>query len=278
LWGIALVQGRSANLSARIKTGIIGAVLSLLLILQLATTHAHLSDTFSSYVSYVYGNKKSAGGVLFGVIAFAIQSVTTPVVSYIIYSLAFVCFVMFCIVWPIYGKRKRAKSEPPAQEINPFVKGLAAPQQTKPLSDTSLFVDTIRPVQPPAYDEQFAPINESNAKSNVPEPTQQPSSSGVQFAPYSAKRSTHEGFKTEAHKILFGDKHYELPPTTSAPVDFQKMRNDYDAKYSLPPIVSAQPDIRDTTVAAPIPPAQPEAPAKPQKRVHSGLGEVPQVP
>ncbi len=281
LWGIALIQGRSANLSVRVKAGIACMILSLLLILQLATTHSQLDNSFSSYISYVYAHKKSAGGVLFGVIAYGVQSVTTPVVSYILYSLLFASALGLCVLWPIYAKRKGGK-EQPQQPVNPFVKGMAAPQQTKPLGDTSLFVDTIRPVPPAPQDEGNKPLaaltenTPHTAIATAPQ-TSSRDAAGVQFAPYSEKRSSHEGYPSAAHKILFGDTYNALPkPAPAPPIDFGKMRDEYN-RTVLPPVVSAGPDIRDVT--APLPPVQKEEPpAKPQKRVHGGLGEVPQVP
>ena len=48
LWGIALIQGRSANLRTRYKAGIVCMTVSLMFILQLATTHALLKESFSA--------------------------------------------------------------------------------------------------------------------------------------------------------------------------------------------------------------------------------------
>ena len=276
LWGIAIVQGRSANLPVRAKIGIAGIIVSLMLLLQLATTHAHLGDGFSAYMSYVFRRKTAAGGVLFGVVAYAIQSVTTPIVSYIIYSLLMVCFATFCLVLPLYGRRKAQNVQAPEQPYNPFVKGMAPPQQTRPLGDTSLFVDTIR-VAPP-QDDSFAPLDSFG---QAPAPVQKPTNSqGVQFAPYTPKQNTHDGYKSEAHKILFGGTHSEILPTPTGATSSHTVTP--PDKFALPPVVTSEPHVKDTT----MPPSEPTAPVptyeqppvKPQKRVHGGLGEVPQVP
>lgn len=274
LWGIALIQGRSANVSLRAKIGIACCIVSLLLILQLATTHAHLSDAFSAYIPYVYKHV-TAGGVLFGVVAYGIQAVTTAPVSYILYSLAFVCSLVFFFLLPVYNARKNGRgATSESQEINPFVKGLAAPQRTKPLGDTSLFVDTIRPVQA-AQNEPLPEITEGNSRAPK---------GGVQFAPYTTEKSTtHEGFKSEAHKILFGDqqKKYVTDIPSAPKIDYAREQDDYMRGYTLPPLTSA-PDIIDRTAPAPQPTPVAEPPAKPQKRVHisdiPGLSEIPLLP
>lgn len=252
LWGIALIQGRSSNLSARIKAGIIGAIVCIMFILQLATTHAHLNDKFSAYISYVFTDKKTAGGVLFGVFAYAIQSVTTPVVSYILYSLAFVCFVMFCILLPIYNRRKGNKAEP-GQLQSPFVKGMASPQQNAPMRDNSLFVELIQPPRQNAPQENYTtPLSEEKT---APAPSNEQ--------------------KMDARKILFGSGKY--PELTQLPVSPVDPRTEPPAEEPvLPPVLTTEPTVKSSYEAPPPPPAPAPAPEKPKMNVY-GI-DVPQIP
>lgn len=286
LLGIALIQGRKTNLSARYKAGIICMAISLLLILQLATTHSILGYGFGSYLSHTY-RKLSAGGVVFGIFAYGIQRAVTPVVSYILYSVAFLSSLYFFLLRPIYAKRRNSKATENAFESNPFVKGKATPQQIRPLNDNTLFVDTIRTSQ---LNDAYPPISELSGAADMPPVAAvsksnpiQPTKSNIQFQSYSKTSSASSDFKSDAHKILFGEQQKYLSDiaaqqAATPKIDYKQAQNEYRAGYTLPPLTSAAPDIKDTT-AQPIP--QPTF-EKPPKRVHisdiPGLGEVPMLP
>ena len=245
--GIALLQGRRTNLPARYKIGIICSVISLMFILQLATSHSLLGGNFSSYISGVYSQKTTAGGVLFGAVAYAVQSVVTPVVSYVLFSITFVASVGFFIVLPVYSKRRKPQREDEQQQINPFVKGLAAPQQIKPVNDNTLFVDTIIPsaqVGQMQNDVRYTPINTAEQEPKPKLDTVR--SSGVQFEPYGEKKASHDGYKSKAHEILFGNRRNAEIAPPSPPIDFAKAQSEYMASFGLPPLVS-EPDIKTSS-------------------------------
>lgn len=286
LGGIALIQGRHTDLPARYKAGIICSVIALMLILQLATTHSILVNSFSSYISATY-RKTTAGGVLFGIFAYGIQRAITPVVSYILFSILFLLSLGFFILMPIISKRMNAQKSNESAEIVPFVKGMAQARGTRPLGDNTLYVDTIRVPQ----NSQFAPLNELNQQPTPPQIQAEPGQSGllgtqnkqgVQFQSYSKVNSSQSDSRSDARKILFGDTQSIIDSTPHSNIsrsDFRREQEEYRNNYTLPPL-SASPDVIDRTSApepepAPKPPVQPE---KPQKRVHYPGFDVPMVP
>ncbi|MCI8412669.1 MAG: hypothetical protein HFE47_01045 [Clostridia bacterium] len=290
LWGIALIQGRSANLRTRYKAGIVCMTVSLMFILQLATTHALLKESFSAYISGTY-HGITAGGVLFGVVAYGIQTVVTPIVSYIVFSLVFVCSAVFFFLLPILNKRKELQREeqPFAQNAPAFVKGNAEPRPIRPLNDTTLFVDTIRPPQQDSFEhsDQFVPLGKFD---ETPHSIPVPQKKTVDFQPYSTatqKTSEKDGFKSEAHRILFGDQKRILSDMAqqSSPQSGDNTSSGYGYNV-LPPLYTA-PDIKsavstESISQTPATTAEPVAPVKPQKRVHisdiPGLNEIPVLP
>lgn len=280
--GIALLQGRRATLATRYKIGIACMSLSLMFILQLATTHGYLGENFSAYISKTYSQKTTAGGVLFGVPAYAVQAVATPVVSYIIFSLAFACSLVFFFLLPLYSKRRNVKVDDNAVSINPFIKGLASPQQTRPLTDNTLFVDTIRPVGQAALTEQDDSYAQKTEKQlDTQQQKIAPLNQRVEFEPYSEKNSSHGGYKSEAHKILFGNRAKYEQPAPLPTIDYAEVQKDYMAGYSLPPLVSSEPVVKDTTLSQ-KPRQVTETPSKPVKTVHKisdlGLADIPMLP
>ncbi|MDE6293862.1 MAG: hypothetical protein K2L88_04490, partial [Clostridiales bacterium] len=92
--GIFILGGHKAQAETKTKVGIAFAVIFGLLILQLASSHAFLNKNFSGYISSVYASKYSAGGVLFGLIAFAFKAVITEPAAYVVFSLAFILDIL----------------------------------------------------------------------------------------------------------------------------------------------------------------------------------------
>ncbi|MDE7395737.1 MAG: DUF87 domain-containing protein [Clostridiales bacterium] len=276
LWGVALIQGRKVSLSVRSRVLIGVMAFSLMMILQLATTHAWLSENFSAYTSKVY-HGTTAGGVLFGTVAFGIQSVITPVVSYLLFSLAFVAMGAL-LVYPLIRHNAVARNEKAIKNqvsIVPFVKGNASAQPVVPMTDTTLFVDTIRPTA-----ENNAPIERyDEQRARVATVTETPVQTAV------APQPSTGDMKEDARRILFGD-HERYMSNLSAQnaatpkIDYQQEKKQYWNSYTLPPLSTA-PTVIDNTEKEPEPfvPPAPVAPARPQKRVHvEGLREIPKLP
>lgn len=146
--GVALIQNRSVNLSAKYIVSIAVMAVSALLILQLATSYKYLNEGFSAYISAVYSSRSTAGGLLFGVIAYGIQAAITQVFTYIVLGL--VMAGMILVMTDVFhkarkGENKGKKGEAPVPKKQVFVKGQAQPRPVQPIADTSLFVGTIQP-------------------------------------------------------------------------------------------------------------------------------------
>ena len=273
LLGIALIQGRKATLAVRTRVFIGLMTVSLMMVLQLATTHAWLSERFASYASKVYSGT-TAGGVLFGTLAYGVQSVVTPVVAYLLFSLAFVglgAFMIYSHVKSGGGERGEKPTKTQASLV-PFMKGTGPAQSVRPMTDTTLYVGEIQPTEGNSrrierYDEKRTVTAYGGSVQNASAP------------------STSVTFKSDAHRILFGDQeqyisHLAEQNAAVPRPDYEQEKKQYLSGYTLPPL-STPPTVKDNTEKAEEPPATVPAPvpSRPQKRVHvEGLHEVPKLP
>ena len=85
--GLSLLLRRSVSVSAKKIAVIAGIAFFLMLLLQLITTHSVLEEDTGVYIKTVYDQKWTAGGVIFGIIAYGVKSLLTVVGSYIVVSL-----------------------------------------------------------------------------------------------------------------------------------------------------------------------------------------------
>lgn len=94
--GIVKVQHRRIGVKAKYVVGTVVIALAVLLIAQLASSYAYIGEGgFPSYISSVYGNKNTVGGVIFGTVVYGIQRVVTQVVTYILLSLVILLSLFF---------------------------------------------------------------------------------------------------------------------------------------------------------------------------------------
>lgn len=150
--GLGLLLRRRISVSVKKALMIAGIALFLMLLLQLITTHAHLSSGIGGYLSAVYEAKWTAGGVVFGVIAYGIRALISIVGAYIVISLLLVgCAAL--LVYTIVRERglpavRRAKPKLPVRREE-REEGL--PEETETLSErvrrnggtSSLFVEDV---------------------------------------------------------------------------------------------------------------------------------------
>lgn len=226
--GIALIQGRQISLSAKYVLCIAIIALSSVILLQTATSHALLGAKFSAYISGVYHNV-TAGGVIFGVIAYGFAGLVTPVLSYVILSCIIVATSAIVIMSVLKNRSSYTVSKNTKQALSPvktdFIKGTAA-KTVQPVADNTLFVEKILPnVNRPQTEsgslETIAPAktlsqNVSNKENDRKNEKKKPTllemirneknslgegESGGNFESYSDKNE-----KTDARKILFGDR------------------------------------------------------------------------
>lgn len=85
--GICLFLGRRIAVSGKYIALIAGIVASLFLILQLATTTGFLGKNFGEYLGEVYLAKYTAGGLIFGIVAYAFQAFLPLPAAYVLFSL-----------------------------------------------------------------------------------------------------------------------------------------------------------------------------------------------
>lgn len=151
LLGVFILRRKTVALS--VKAVVCTALLAffVLMILQLATTHAFLKQSYVDYIASVYSAKYSAGGVIIGTLAFGIQAVITEIASYVIYSLAvlIVLAVMFDLVGRIRAHRGEVKPKKKDVEKLPDRPDFAAPaepQRVTPVeTKKELFIYEIKP-------------------------------------------------------------------------------------------------------------------------------------
>ena len=154
--GIFVLKGRTPTATVKSTVGISLGIFFALIILQLASTHAFLSQNFSSYIDSVYSAKYSVGGVIMGLIAFGLKSLITEVACYIVFSIALIVdvLVMTSAITRIHAysaDRKAKKSAPqePAPATEPA--GLTAEEAQRVIAampKPGLFTGTIERSEP----------------------------------------------------------------------------------------------------------------------------------
>ncbi|MCH5158270.1 MAG: hypothetical protein J1F33_03625 [Clostridiales bacterium] len=145
--GVFLLLQRTPNVSLKTKICIALLVFFGLLILQLATTHPFLKSGYSKYIEQTYNAKYSAGGIIFGAIAYGLSAAITEVGCYIVFSVGVIVtlIVMFDVVGKIRALRAAPKVEAPQKRERQFVTDDEA-QLVVPLTPQNrLFVGEISP-------------------------------------------------------------------------------------------------------------------------------------
>lgn len=158
--GIFLIQKREINAPKSVVATIFGIVFFVVLILQLATSSSIIDLTFSEYADKIFAVGAStrvltAGGLLFGVIAYATCSSITVVGAYIAFL---ICALILIVVLVslissmtgennIVNKIKNAVLSTDGNKTK-FAKGYNIPMQLQPIKDTKLYVEEITPLTP----------------------------------------------------------------------------------------------------------------------------------
>lgn len=278
--GIALLQDWKISLPGKQIAEIAVIAFSFVMILQLAVTHSYLSVPFTEYISHVYGAKAATCGALFGVLAYGMKTALTAVFSYILLS-ALILVMTFLLLG--LGKKNvfkaRKKTAVPETPQYKFVKGESAPQPVQPVTDTSLFVDSIIPTAPQIpktesgsfqtlSEPQRPPISGYGNEAPIYDPTSAYGNYGygaTSFEPYHAPvqpepPKSKSDSRSEAHRILFEDNRSNYP------------MYDPSAHTPSPSNTSVLPDV----VSSPPAVKAPERPtfAKPPKIVHNDTPPV----
>lgn len=268
--GIALLQGWRVSLPGKYIAAISVMAFSIVMILQLAVTNSLMDFGFSEYISNVYSLKSSACGVFFGVIAYGMKAGLSRVFSYILLSAVVIGMTLILMGFGKnkglrFKKKKSVVQEPPKYK---FVKGESAPHPVQPVTDNSLFVESIVPAQkteagsfntltegpkPSAsgYSNE-TPVFQSyntadvynyggNAYNKAADSYNKPMlSSG--YAGYDAPATTpsvsKKDARSEAHRILFEENRSNFPFYEPEPPK---------ASLQMPDILSSEPAIKSSS-------------------------------
>ena len=162
--GLMLLLRRRISAPLGITLSVIGTVFFLFLLLQLCTSHSMLSLGIGDYLGEVYAAKWTAGGVVFGVIAYALRMMTIPA-AYIITSLllaACIVSLVYAVIRvrglpSVFGKasEKEKRSRLPvnaAGDVRSDSETLAE-RVSRSNGVTSLFIENVVGDVPAAYDD-----------------------------------------------------------------------------------------------------------------------------
>lgn len=266
--GIAVLQRRRVTLKAKYIAGIIAITVFAALILQLATSYKFLEGDIASYISKVY-KSFTAGGVLFGVVAYGVQSAITPVFSYVVYSLG-IALTATLLSWDKLKRtaafNKQSESHPAPVKTSPFDTKEYNSKRTNLAK--SLYVNTIIPQNKP-YEQtntQYQNKNYESAAGQFSDMREQPKINNMQkysqtldnsnydadsFIPYSDEKKDDK--KTRARNLLNEVKNAPFaayspysaqPPSTSSSSSSKPL---YKAPYvpQVPPLITSAPDIKN---------------------------------
>ena len=152
--GLVLLLKRRPAVSAKKLVCIIGIIFFLMLILQLSTTNGYLDAGFGNYLGEVYGAKYTAGGVFFGMFAYAAKALATRVGAYIIFSVLLLLFIVLLALIirkelgifsgvtrkPSVSKKEKRQTE--SSDVQRF-EDRTPPQRVYNFLSTDLFVENI---------------------------------------------------------------------------------------------------------------------------------------
>ncbi len=202
--GIMKVQKRRVYVRAAIIVCIVVIVLTVVLIAQLGTSSKYLGEGFSAYVSGVYSNKDTVGGVIFGVVAFGIHGIFKTVFSYIILSLALAIAVFFLFAYylklPFVGKADKRRGVKRSSKTSKFVTSSAYAEDGAFSADNrsgGLFVGTI--VKPD--------VKYSHSGSFDDMPQEREREERLPAEPEERRDTGRIYSREEARKILFEENH-----------------------------------------------------------------------
>ena len=165
--GIGMVMHRRLNVSGARIALVVGMAVLLICILQLATTANMFDLAYGDYLASVYSSGLTAGGLIFGIFAYAIKCAIQPVATFIVLSLG----LLACAAALGYSLYKQYRSDdkgenfvkdapPPAPAPKTPARSFtdAAPPRRVHVHNpaTKLFVEDIIPRNPPTNVKQHA--------------------------------------------------------------------------------------------------------------------------
>ncbi len=274
LGGVSLLIHHSFGMPSR-KTVICTVLLIFfgLIILQLASTHAFLGGDYGTYISDVYAAKYSAGGIIFGTIAFGLKTAITEIGCYVVFSVAvlIVIAVMTDLISRIRSLRKREPVNIAKMPPAPTFTTRTDPQNVMPVESTAgLFVGTIERRTPPPISSQIGkasdlPQNDKRVVtdysdapviSNEPKAIDERSHSAAHMALYGDSEAIKKKSAEEYRRSIEEQQRKAEPVQTAAPDDYSELTR--EERAVVPPSVRTLADAERSVTD------------KPKKIVHDG--------
>lgn len=103
--GIVKIRGIKTDVRPAVVTACVFVAIFVITIAHQASSARFFGNGFSAYEGEVYASKNTVGGVLFGLLAYPVHAVFGAVFSYVVYAVAILLSVMFCL--PVFGKKKK---------------------------------------------------------------------------------------------------------------------------------------------------------------------------
>lgn len=104
--GIVKIRGIKSDVRPSVIAAGVLIAIFVVTIAHQASSARFFGNGFSAYEGEVYSSKTTVGGVLFGLLAYPIHAIFGSVFSYVVYAVAILLSVMFCL--PVFGKKKKS--------------------------------------------------------------------------------------------------------------------------------------------------------------------------
>lgn len=168
LLGVMLLLRRSFYMTRKNVICTVLLIFFSMIILQLASTHKFLNQNYTAYVADIFEARYSAGGVIFGTIAFGLKTAITEVACYIIFSIAIIATIV--VMTDLVNRIRASKaSVAPVEMAKPKPRSgflsKSEPQRVVPVEpQNKLFVGEI--VKKPVV------VSESGSATEIPQSRQ----------------------------------------------------------------------------------------------------------
>lgn len=208
--GISLLRSMKLRVSSKTVLLMCAVAITMVFLLQTVISGG-ISGELDEYISYVWNSKNTAGGLLFGILAYAIQLILSKVGAIIFYSLLLAVFISLIVYKALVssGVISDGKKEKQAKR---FAHGEAPPAMVMPVRNTDLYVDTIAPKV--NRENSYATVSEQGVASKI-RSEEKPAVEKYTDKKIEFENKDVSAEKQNAKKILFGDKEYRSLNATS---------------------------------------------------------------
>lgn len=124
LFGIMLIKNKEIFLEKYEIIFMFIWLATFVCLLHLITTHNYINEPFKTYIANVYNSKATAGGVVFSLLVYAVNSLTHIVASYLLFSILLIALTTI-IIDKLYANQQfkklnfNTKQETKHEEVKP---------------------------------------------------------------------------------------------------------------------------------------------------------------